>query len=71
MARPKIDDKENLALWRRTVHRLRVISRLTGQSMMQVADIASLNMTKGLEAEIAIFEKISREVQGNGNGKEN
>jgi hypothetical protein len=71
MARQKIDDLEPVALWRKTAHRLRIISKLTGQSMIQVADIALLKMAKELETEIAIFEKISKEAQSNGNGKTN
>lgn len=68
MARPKVDEWERIFLWQKTANRLRIISQLTGQSMIQVADIALLKMAKELETEIAIFEKIR---EGVGNGQTN
>lgn len=68
MAKLKVDKWENVALWQKTANRLRVISQLTGQSMIQVADIALLKMAKEYETEIAIFEKIR---EGVSNGQAN
>lgn len=66
MARPKIDEWEKIYLWQKTARRFRLISRLTGQSMIQVADIASQKMAENYKEQIAIFEMISKEAQGNG-----
>lgn len=63
MARKKVDDLEQIALWSKTAKRLRLIARLTGKSMIQVADHAILQMAGDLEPQLTAFQTASEQAK--------